>query len=50
LKGADALIALTPVEIRLIQKLREVKYGSVTAHIQDGKIVQMDKEEKERFR
>ena len=34
LKGADALIALTPVEIRLIQKLREVKYGSVTAHIQ----------------
>lgn len=35
---------------RLIQYIKDIKYGSVTVIIQDGKIVQIEKNEKVRFR
>ncbi len=34
---------------RLAQYIKEIQYGSVTAIIQDGKIVQIEKSEKVRF-
>jgi hypothetical protein len=38
------------VYARLIQHIKDMRYGSVTAIIQDGKIVQIEKNEKERLR
>jgi hypothetical protein len=38
------------VYLRLLQYIKDIKFGSVTVIIQDGKIVQIEKNEKVRFR
>lgn len=43
-------MTLNPSEVRLIQKLRELKFGSVEVKIQDGRIVEAEYREKERMR
>ena len=37
--------------LRRIEELtKEIKFGSVTIHVEDGKIIQIDKNEKIRFK
>lgn len=39
----------TDIYRKLAQYIKEIQYGSVTVIIQDGKIVQIEKNEKVRF-
>ena len=38
-------MTLNPSEVRLIQTIRELKFGTVTANLQDGKIIWIKREE-----
>ena len=40
---------LTSAENRVLEKIHGIGHGKVTVHIQDGKVVQIDAEEKERL-
>lgn len=42
--------ALSEIYSRLTQYIKDIKFGSVTIIIQDGKIVQIEKSEKLRLR
>ena len=44
-----SVVNLTPIEIKLLEKVQGIKCGKVTVHIQNGKVVQIDAEEKERL-
>ncbi len=52
-KSDDATAAASPPKGTCWQMIEEyvqnIKYGSVTIYIQDGKIIQVDKNEKVRF-
>ena len=39
------VLNLNPSEVRLIQTIRELKFGTVTATLQDGKIIWIKREE-----
>ena len=39
------VLNLNPSEVRLIQTIRELKFGTVTANLQDGKIIWIKREE-----
>ena len=39
------VLNLNPSEARLIQTIRELKFGTVTANLQDGKIIWIKREE-----
>ncbi|MDR1065169.1 MAG: YezD family protein [Oscillospiraceae bacterium] len=47
----DAETVITEEQFqKLLAYLREIKYGTITLIIQDGKVVQIDKLEKIRFK
>ncbi|MDR1329046.1 MAG: YezD family protein [Oscillospiraceae bacterium] len=47
----DAETVITEEQFqKLLAYLREIKYGAITLIIQDGKVVQIDKLEKIRFK
>jgi len=48
---ASSKTPLSPAELqRLLDLIKTVKYGSITLVIQDGRVVQIDKNEKMRLK
>lgn len=51
--AATSALALTPDEERIVRSvlasLRRIRYGSVQIAVQDGRVVQIDTLEKQRF-
>lgn len=48
---ANSKIPLSPADLqRLLELIKTVRYGSITLVIQDGRVVQIDKNEKMRLK